>query len=351
MDQLRATMVLPTHWHAPRRAAIRGIAAALPPRRVTSAEVEARIRAASPRCPVPDGMIALVAGVQERRYADDCVYPSDLAAEAATRVLAETGTDPADVDLLIFASASQDLAEPATANIVQERVGTHAAVFDIKNACNSFLDAVRVAEAFIVAGTYRTVLVATGETPSRCIKWDAATRDELQRNFPGYTLGDAGAAALLAPATDGRGIFYGEYRTISRHWRAATILGGGSRHPRGDEYSYIQGDGAALKNAFVAIGPEILQRALAATETTFDDYAAIFVHQVTLPYHKVFCRVSGIPEEKIPLTVPHLGNMAAASLPVALAQARQEGRVGAGDRVMLVGMAAGISVGVMMATL
>ena len=351
MERGIAPMEIPGRWQAPRRAAIRGIAAYLPPTRVTSAAIEARIRARSPSCLVPDGIIALVSGVQERRYADDGVYPSDLAAEAALRVLRETETDPADVELLIFASASQDLAEPATANIVQERVGTHAAVFDVKNACNSFLDAVRIAEAFIVSGQYRTVLVATGETPSRCVRWDAATREELQRNFPGYTLGDAGAAALLTPATDGRGIFYGDYQTISRYWEVATIPGGGSRHPRGDEYSYIQGDGTALKDAFVEVGPAILQRALAATETTFDDYAAILVHQVTLPYHKVFCRVSGIPEPKIPLTLPHLGNMAAASLPVAFAQARTEGRIRAGDRVMFVGMAAGISVGVMMATL
>lgn len=351
MEQAHSSMELPGRWRAPRRAAIRAIAAALPPTRVTSAAVESRIRAHSPSRLVPDGIVALVSGVQERRYAADDVYPSDLAAEAAVRVLRDTATDPEEVELLIFASASQDLAEPATANIVQERIGTRGAVFDIKNACNSFLDAVRIAEAFIVAGQYRTVLVATGETPSRCIKWDAATRDELQRNFPGYTLGDAGAAALLTLSADERGIFYGEHQTFSQHWQAATILGGGSRYPRGDQYSYIQGDGAALKNAFVDVGPAILQRALAATETTFDDYAAIFVHQVTLPYHKVFCRVSGIPEEKIPLTVPHLGNMAAASLPVAFVQAREQGRVRAGDRVMFVGMAAGISVGVMMATL
>jgi 3-oxoacyl-[acyl-carrier-protein] synthase-3 len=351
MEQGISSLEIPGRWRVPRRAVIRGIASYLPPACVTSADVEARIRTHSPLCPVPDGIVALVSGVRERRYADEGVYPSDLAAEAARRVLAETGTSPADIDLLIFAAASQDLAEPATANIVQERIGTCAAVFDIKNACNSFMDAVRTAEAFIVAGQYHTILVATGETPSRCIRWDAATRDELQRNFPGYTLGDAGAAAILTLSPDERGIFYGDYQTISRHWEVATIPGGGSRHPRGDEYSYIQGDGAALKNAFVEVGPAILQRALAATETTYDDYAAIIVHQVTLPYHRVFCRVSGIPEEKIPLTLPHLGNMAAASLPVAFVQAREAGQIRPGNRVMFVGMAAGISVGVMMATL
>lgn len=332
------------------RAAITGVATALPERRWTSAEVETRIRAHSPGCRVPDGVVALVSGVEERRFVDEGVYASDLAAAAARRVLARTGTDPAAVDLLIFAAASQDLAEPATANIVQEKVGAAAAVFDVKNACNSFLNAVQIAEGFILAGQYRRVLVATGETPSRCIRWDAATRDDLRLNFPGYTLGDAGAAALLAPADDGRGIFYRDFRTISRFWPLATLPGGGSMHPRGDEYTYIRGDGAGLRDAFAALGPEILHRALRDTGTTLDDYAAVLVHQVTLPYLRQFARATGIPERQIVVTLPRLGNLAAASLPVAFAHASDAGRIRPGDRVIWIGLAAGISVGVVLMT-
>lgn len=330
------------------RVAIAGVAAHLPERRVSSHEVEDRVRAASPGCRVPRGVVALVSGVEERRYAPEGVYASDLAAAAARRALTEAGAEPAAVDLLIFAAASQDLVEPATANIVQEKVGTAAAVLDVKNACNSFLNGLQVAEALIAAGQYRTILVATGETPSRCIRWDAPTMADFRLNFPGYTLGDAGAAALLTAATGDRGIFYRAFQSVSRHWRAATLPGGGSMHPRGDEHTYIRGDGADLRDAFAELGPGLLHRALRETGTSLDDFAAILVHQVSCPYLHHFVEATGIPLEKVVVTLPGHGNMAAASLPVAYTLARADGRIGPGDRVLWIGLAAGISAGVMM---
>lgn len=327
---------------------MRGVAAAFPPRRVDGAEVERMIRSHSPGVRLPDGVIATVSGVRERRYAGEGIFASDLAAEAGRRVLAETGTPAAAVDLLIFAAASQDLAEPATANIVQEKVGTRAAVFDLKNACNSFLNTVQVAEGLIRAGMYRTVLITTGEIPSRSVRWQAENRAEVQENFPGYTLGDAGAAALLTPAEDGRGIFYRAFRTMSAHWGLATIPGGGTMYPRGDEHTYIRGDGAALKRAFAADGPGIIRHALREAGMTYNDFAAILVHQVSLPYLREFMATTGIPPEKVVVTLPQYGNMAAASLPVAFTLAQEAGRIRPGDRVLWIGLAAGISIGVLM---
>lgn len=331
-------------------ATIRGVAAAFPPRRVDGGEVERMIRSHSPGVRLPAGVVALVSGVRERRYAGEGIYASDLAAEAGRAVLLQTGTPASAVDLLIFAAASQDLAEPATANIVQEKVGTRAAVFDLKNACNSFLNALQVAEGFIRSGMYRCVLVAAGEIPSRSINWQAANRAEVQENFPGYTLGDAGAAALLTPAEpgSGRGIFYRAFQTTSAHWGLATIPGGGTMHPRGDEHTYVRGDGAALKRAFAATGPQVLRDALRDTGLAYDDFAAILVHQVSMPYLREFLATAGIPREKVVLTLPQFGNMAAASLPVAYTLAQAEGRIRPGDRVLWIGLAAGISIGVMM---
>ncbi len=331
-------------------AVVRGVAAAFPSRRVDGAEVERIIRSHSPGVRLPDGVIALVSGVKERRYAGEGIYASDLAAEAGRAVLLRTGTPASAVDLLIFAAASQDLTEPATANIVQEKVGTHAAVFDLKNACNSFLNALQVAEAFIRSGMYRCVLVAAGEIPSRSINWQAENRREVQENFPGYTLGDAGAAALLTSAEpgSGSGIFYRAFHTASAHWGLATIPGGGTMHPRGDEHTYIRGDGAALKKAFAATGPQVLRDALRDTGLAYDDFAAILVHQVSMPYLREFLATAGIPREKVVVTLPQFGNMAAASLPVAYTLAQAEGRIRPGDRVVWIGLAAGISIGVMM---
>jgi 3-oxoacyl-[acyl-carrier-protein] synthase-3 len=330
------------------RVALTGVAAYLPPGQRSSAEVESLIVASSPQLRVPRGIVELMTGIRCRRVAADDVNASDLAAAAGRRVLDKTGIDPSDVDLLIYASVSQDLVEPATANIVQEKVGTHGPVFDLKNACNSFLNALQVAEALIQNGTYRTILVTVGELPSRCIKWSLRDRQDLRLSFPGYTLGDAGAAAVLQPSENGRGIYYRSFKTASRFWDLGVIPGGGSMHPRGDEWTYIQGDGSLLKDAFFEVGPAILQDALAATGTTCADYQRVLVHQVSMPFIRTFLDMSGVPQEKIVVTLPELGNMGAASLPVAFAVAEERGEIHRGDRLMWIGLAGGISMGVML---
>ncbi|HVG97230.1 MAG TPA: ketoacyl-ACP synthase III [Chloroflexota bacterium] len=320
----------------------------LPEGRRRSDQVEAMIVAASAPGVVPRGVVEKMSGIKERRLAAAGVHGSDLAAGAARDALRRGGAPIESVDLLIFASAGQDLAEPATANIVQQKLGTRAAVFDVKNACNSFLNGIQVAEALILSGAYRRALVVAGEVPSRAIRWDAADRQDLRLNFPGYTMGDAGAAVVLEPDSGGRGIFYRDFLTDSRHWDIATLAGGGTMHPRGDEFTYLRGDGRRLKDAFLEAGPAILRRALRRTGTTLDDYARVLVHQVSLPFLEDFQRAAGVPWEKIEVTVPMLGNMAAATLPVGYVQATAAGRIRPGDRVMWIGLAGGISLAVML---
>jgi 3-oxoacyl-[acyl-carrier-protein] synthase III len=329
---------------------IAGVAGVLPERRRTSAEVEEIVAANSPGLAVPPGIVALATGIHERRVVDEGVYASDLAADAGCGVLRKTDTPPSRVDLLIYASAGQDLTEPATANIVQEKIGTDCPVFDVKNACNSFLNGIEVAEGLIAAGAYSTILVTVGETPSRGIKWHTRDRRDLRLSFPGYTLGDAGAAALVVPATDERGIFYRSFTTVSRYWDVATVPGGGSRHPRGDEHSYITGDASRLRTAFAELGPRVIHDALTATGTRFEDYQRILVHQVSVPFLDAFVHATGVPADRIEMTIPMLGNMAAASLPIGFVQAEQRGALAAGDRVMWIGLAGGISVGIMLTT-
>jgi len=326
---------------------IAGVAASLPSEQRSSRAVEELVAGASPGLSIPRGLVEAMTGIRYRRVAPEGTNASDLAAEAARSVLARTGTDPSEVELLVFAAASQDLAEPATANIVQEKVGTRCPVFDVKNACNSFLNGIQVAEALILGGTCRTALVAVGELPSRCIKWAVADRGDFKLSFPGYTFGDAGAAALLTLSTDERGIYHRAFQTTSRFWNVGTLPGGGTMHPRGDEFSYFRGDGTALRDAFVEVGAGLLEEALRATETTYADYDRFLVHQVAMPFFRVFLRESGVPGDRVTLTLPELGNMAAATLPVGFALAEERGDIRPGDHVMWIGLAGGISIGVL----
>ena len=190
------------------RAAITGLGYATPRCLVTSGEVERRISAASGRLPVRSGTIERMTGITTRYMVGPGEYASTLAADAARVALEDASIAPEDVDLLVFASASQDQIEPATAHIVADILGIRAPAFDARNACNSFVNGVEIAEAFIRTGRARRVLVASGETPTLAIRWAVSTLTELRRSFIGYTLGDIGTAAVVEAATDGRGIFY-----------------------------------------------------------------------------------------------------------------------------------------------
>jgi len=330
------------------RVRLLSVAGALPPTVRTSEEVEDLVAAGSPAVRVRRGTVGAMTGIRTRRVAADGVQCSDLAAAAARDALAKASLGVRDVDVLIFAAAGQDLTEPATAHIVQQKLGTRCQVFDVKNACNSFLNGVQLAESLILSGSCRVALVTTGEVCSRAINWTARDEEELRRNFPGYTMGDAGAAAVLARSDDGSGIFYRAFASLSEFWELATIPGGGTMHPRGDEFTFLRGDGARLKQTFVELGPRIFCRMMHDAGVSWDDFDRIFVHQVSLPYHREMLAASGMPADKVERTVECYGNMASASIPVAFALAEARGTVRRGDRVMWLGMASGISVGVLM---
>ncbi|MFD0903409.1 3-oxoacyl-ACP synthase III family protein [Actinomadura sediminis] len=332
------------------RARITAVAAHLPERTVTSAEVEARVGAESPGYRPHPTIVERMTGIRARHVMRDDEQASDLAVAAARRVLAARGARPDGVDLLIFGSASQDLVEPATAHIVAAKLGATCPVFDVKNACNSFLNGLQTADALIRTGQHERVLVCTGESPSRAIRWNVRDRAQFVDAFAGYTLSDGGAAMLVEAAPDG-GIFYRDFAAISASWEIGTLPGGGSMHPRDPERSYFSGDGRRLKDAFLAGGTELFTTALEKTGLTWDDFAVVGVHQVTVPYLEVLRSALGIPPGKLVVTLPDHGNVASASLPLQLATAIADGRCGPGDRVALVGLAGGLSLGVLFAEL
>jgi acyl-CoA:acyl-CoA alkyltransferase len=320
-----------------------GVAVHLPEHRLTSAEVEARI---GPYVP-PSGLLQRLTGIRARHVMADHEQASDLAFTAARKLLAETGTAAAEVDLLLFASASQDLVEPATAHIVAAGLELSCPVMDVKNACNSVLNGIEVADALIATGRYRTVLIASGEAPSRAVRWNIGSLGEYLRAFPGYTLADAGAALLLtADAPPGTGVLGTAFTADSRHWDVGTLPAGGSRHPRDPQRSYFEMDGPRLKDAFLGLGTGVLDETLARLGLRWADFEVVCVHQVSLPYLGVFTERAGVPADKLVVTLVEHGNAASASLPLQLATALELGRCGPGDLVALVGLAGGVSLGI-----
>ncbi|MFI0914490.1 3-oxoacyl-ACP synthase III family protein [Streptomyces abikoensis] len=312
----------------------------LPERTLTSERLQEEVARAA-GLPLPRGLFRRTTGIVTRRVAADGEYASTLALGAARRALSSAGLHPLDIDLLIYASATRDVAEPATAHIVQAALGSTAHALDVSNACNSFLNGIDTARAMILAGRARRALVVTGETPSRAIRRSPAGPRQFRDGFAGYTFGDAGAAVVVEPVDRG-GILDVGTETHSEHWAVGGIFGGGSRHPRSEEHTYFHGDGRELREVFEKTGTAVLDRVRHRTGLRWDDYRHVLVHQVTLPYLERFVELSGVPQDKLVLTVPELGNIASATLGVQLD--RIHGRLAPGDRVLFVGLGGGISV-------
>jgi len=323
----------------PAAVGIVGAAAALPGTTMPTDVLQERLSAAG--FPLLTGVLRRATGIESRRIAADDEFPSTLAAAAAEKLIAAKRIDRSEIDLLIFASASRDIVEPATAHIVQSMLGTDAHAFDMSNACNSFLNGLDTARALILAGRARRALVVTGETPTRALRWEPRDAAAFRDSFAGYTFGDAGAAVLLEPVSSG-GIQYVDTSTHSEFWNAGGIMGGGSRFPRSAEHTYFSGDGSDLKDAFEKVVPDAIARLFSATATSWDDYACVLVHQVTLPYLDRFVESTGAPRDKIVVTVAELGNVASATIPVQLAAVYD--RLAPGDRVLFIGLGGGISI-------
>lgn len=335
----------------PPAAIITGIAHHLPAQVVTSDETTNRVMQTSSNVRLPPGLIERLSGVRERRHAATDATSSDLAVAAATHALATANLAPEAIDVLIFAAASHDVAEPATANIVQHRLGCmQAHAFDVKNACNSFLNALDLAHALIQTRRARRILLTTGEVLSPTINYRIASQQSLHWQFAGLTLGDGGAACVVeaAPADSvAGGILPGRFVSDGSQWQLSTILSGGTLLRHDNSRYYFECDSAHLQALAIEHLPRLIEQTMQELEWDFArDVQLVISHQVSLRVIRKIAEATGYPLERCMITLDTLGNTAAASIPIALSIAVEQGRVQSGDRVLLVGGAAGFSAAV-----
>ncbi len=330
------------------KAVFAGLGHHLPKRVVTSEEVERRVYETS-RFRIPRGLVEKATGIATRHHSEEGEQASDLALKASETALKRAKLDPADIDLIIFASCMQDVAEPATANIVQEKLGAKQAhVFDVKNACNSFLNGLDVAESLISAGRAKNALIAVGETLSFCIDWDIDSVEKLRTGMSGLTLGDAGAAAVLTAESNGngRGLLGSAFRSFGDQWRLATVMGGGSMYRSDAAHAYFRAYSQQLRAQALRHIPDLVKHTLDRVGWEPGDVDVVCTHQVTVEMVAVLADLCGIDRDKCVISVADCGNTAAASIPIGLARAQEEGRLQPYAKVLLVGGAAGFSVGV-----
>ncbi|WP_307815992.1 3-oxoacyl-ACP synthase III family protein [Myceligenerans indicum] len=340
-------------------ARIAGVAVHLPAQTRDVAQAERDLHRRNPEVVPRVPMVARLTGARRVHVAAADEQASDLAVAAARQVVAGAGLTVSDVDLLIFASASQDMVEPATSHIVAAKLGASCPVMDVKNACNSVLNGIEVAEALIGTGRYGRVLIACGEVPSRAVRWDVPDRKTYALSAPGYTMSDAGAAVLVERCGDAdtelaglagqapSGILASAFTAASEHWDVGMLPGGGTVNPRDAERSYFEIDGSRLREAFGELGPEVVVEALAKAGVTWDDVGFVAVHQVAVASLDDVFESLGVARERTIVTVADHGNVASATLPLQLSLAQQAGRLRRGDVALLVGLAGGISMGAM----
>jgi 3-oxoacyl-[acyl-carrier-protein] synthase-3 len=333
---------------AGRRAAFAGIGHFLPDRVVTSTEIEDRVRASVGERVMKAGIIEALSGVRERHYAETGTTSSDLASAAALRALDDAGLTPSDIDMLIFASASHDISEPATANIVQVKTGCfNASVLDVKNACNSFVNALDMASAAIETGRANRVLIATGEVLSLWVNYDIKGIRDLKTKFAALTLGDAGAAAVIEGVEGGeRGVYPGKFMSDGTHWELSTIMSGGTLMGHDASRTYFECQSSELQDLAVTTLPPVIKAALWSVGWSVADLDLMIPHQVSRSVIERLCDVFDAPLDRCMVTLDRYGNTAAASIPAALSTAKDEGRLKRGDKVLLIGGAAGWSGGV-----
>lgn len=330
------------------RSAISGVGHYLPERIVSAEDIRDRIKDTT-GYGITNGLIERLTGVRTRHYRAEDEQSSDLAAKAAVQAMERAEVDPDDVDLLIFAACTQDLTEPATANILQEKLRLkNAHVVDVKNACNSFLNGLDIADSHIRAGKSRCAVVAVGETLSLSVDWAVRSADDLKSRLGSLTLGDAGAAVVLndVPEDEERGIYTTQFRSYGDKWRLATVLGGGSMHRFDNDYSYFRCESQGLREAAYEFLPTVVAEVLEKIGWDPKEIDVGCGHQVTEEMVSGLTERFGFYADRSIVTVKDCGNTAAASIPLCLARAYDEGRLGPGSKIIMVGGAAGFSVGV-----
>lgn len=334
-----------------------GVGKALPKKVVTSEEMEAMM--GFDELGIRKGMAKILSGVAERRVADDGVQSSDLAIEASKQALEMAGKQPEDIDLVIFSALTQDVAEPATANIVMDALDIrNAKSFDIKNACNAFVCAVEIASMYIKSGSAKNVLIATGEVLSRFVRMDLLKDPSKLKDVNAtFSVGDGGGAIVLEarPADDEVEDFgiKTAFRTFPDTWQDGVLWGGGTRYPHDPDKFYFQNESEEMMKINFKRSMEFFAREFENLDIKKDEVALFVPTQITKYLIVKSCEALDLPVERVVSQISFLGNMSTASIPVALTRAVESGTLtlGSGQKVVLLGVANGFNAGVVYMTI
>jgi len=319
-----------------RMAGIVGTGCCLPDRIMTNQELEKLVD-------TNDEWIRSRSGICERRVSDENTATSDLATVAAQRALENAGLKPEDIDLIMVATVTPDMAFPSTACIVQKNIGAiNAAAFDLEAACSGFLYGLTIADSFIKTGAYKNVLVIGAETLTKIA-------DYTDRNTC-VLFGDGAGAAVVSEVSEEYGILSTYIGADGRGGHLLTQPAGGSRIPASVEsvenrLHYIKMDGSEVFKFAVRIMGEAAEKALEKCGLNKEAIDYLIPHQANIRIIESAVKRLKISNEKVYINVDKYGNMSAASVAIALDEANRNGNLKDGDIVVLVGFGGGLTWG------
>jgi 3-oxoacyl-[acyl-carrier-protein] synthase-3 len=317
-------------------AKITGTGSFVPSRILTNSDLEKIVETS-------DEWIVARTGIRERRIVEDGTCNSDLSLEASRIALKEAGLEPDQIDLILVGTVTPDYILPSTACILQDKLkAKNAAVLDIVAACSGFIYGLSIASAFIAIGQYKNILVIGVETLSKITNWDDRNTCVL--------FGDGAGAAVVSATTEDKGIL-GTF--LSGDGSLANLLHipvGGSKTP-------LTKENIDLKQHYICMqGSEVFKSAVRAMEDAAGhiiqkvglapgDIDLLIPHQANIRIIEALTRRLKLPVEKVYVNIDRYGNTSAASVPIAMDEARKKGLIKEGSTTVLVAFGAGFTWG------
>ncbi|HRF72075.1 MAG TPA: beta-ketoacyl-ACP synthase III [Accumulibacter sp.] len=284
-----------------------------------------------------DEWIVSRTGIRFRHLAENGETASDLGLQASHRALAAAGLEASDIDLIIVATSTPDFIFPSTACLLQSKLGNQGATaFDVQAVCSGFVYGLTIAEKFIASGSHRRALVVGAEVFSRILDWSDRGTCVL--------FGDGAGAVLLEASDDRPGILATALHADGAHHGILSVPGsvcGGK--VTGDPF--LRMDGQAVFKFAVRVLAEVADECCQAAGIAPSDIDWLIPHQANIRILEATARRMKVPMDKVIVTVDRHGNTSAASVPLALDEAVRDGRIRAGQKVMLEGVGGGFTWG------
>jgi len=311
----------------------------LPPRIVTNDELSSYMD-------TTDEWIQERTGIKERRYVEKGVGPSDLAIPATEQALKAAGLTVSDIDFIIFATSTPDFYAPGSGCVLQEKMGfNEIGALDIRVQCSGFIYGLSIAEQYIRTGNFKNILLIGAEVQSTAMNLTDEGRDTA------IIFGDGSGAAIISATEENKGILsthmHSEGKYLKELWLEAPASNAG--HPRitrevlDEGKQYLKMNGKEVFRHAITRFPEVINEALEANNLTSENINLLIPHQANLRITQMVQKRLGLSNDQVFSNIHKYGNTTAATIPIALAEAFNEGRINDGDLVVLAAFGAGFT--------